>query len=84
LENARSAAPDVRIIKEEYRTVNGIKLLMIQMQGTIQGINFVYFGYYYSYSGGTVQLLAYTSKQIFDEKEQELEEFLNGFVRLSD
>jgi hypothetical protein len=82
-ENAKSAAPDVRIIKEEYRTVNGLKVLMMQMQGTIQGIKFVYFGYYYSYPGGTVQLLAYTSREIFNEKQDELETFLNGFVKLS-
>ncbi len=81
-ENARSVAPDLKIIKEEYRNVNGIDVFMMQMVGTIQGIRFVYFGYYYSNESGTVQLLAYTGEQLFEEYQEEMETFLNGFVVL--
>jgi len=83
-ENAKSAAPDVKIVKEEYRMVNGVKVLMMQMQGTIRGIKFMYLGYYYSYEGGTVQFISYTSSAIFEDKHDELEDFLNGFVRLNE
>jgi hypothetical protein len=80
LENARSVAPDIRATKEEFRNVNGIKVFMMQMEGTIQGIEFVYFGYYYSNSSGTIQLLSYTGKKLFDQYKDDAESLLNGLV----
>lgn len=82
LENARQVAPDARITKEEYRFVNGMKLLCMQMEGTIQGIRFGYLGYYYSNEGGTVQLITYTAQNLMKQYESEIEELLNGFMEL--
>lgn len=82
IQNARSAAPDIRVVKEEYRNVNGVKVLMMQMSGTIQGMKFRYFGYYFSNESGTIQLIAYTGENLFNEYEAETEQFLNGFVEL--
>jgi hypothetical protein len=81
-ENAKSASPDVRVVKKEYRNVNGVQVLMMQMAGTIQGIRFTYYGYYYSNSNGTIQLLTYTSESLFNDYLDEIELFLNGFVEL--
>lgn len=82
IDNARAAAPDLQVIKEEYRYVNGIQILMMQMTGTIQGLKFTYCGYYYSNEGGAVQLLTYTGTSLFDSRQKEIESFLNGFVVL--
>ena len=67
LDNAREVAPDIHISKQEYRTVNGNKVLMMQMDGTMQGMKFSYYGYYFSYEGGTIQLLTYTSQNLLEE-----------------
>lgn len=80
LENAKSAAPDIKIVKEEYRNVNGTQVLMMQMAGTLQGMKFTYYGYYHSNANGTIQLLAYTGANLFDEYKDEIESFLNGLV----
>ena len=80
LDNAKEAAPDIKIVKQEYRNVNGIKVLMLQMNGTIQGIKFVYYGYYYSNSSGTVQLMTYTGQNLLNDYLEEVESFLNGIV----
>ncbi|MBK9982920.1 MAG: hypothetical protein IPP15_10955 [Saprospiraceae bacterium] len=80
LDNARDAAPDVKIIKKEYRYVNGLKVLMMRMTGTIQNIKFSYYGYYYSTSGGATQFLVYSSEEIVDQHISDIEELLNGFV----
>ncbi len=80
IRNAQAAAPDLKVIKEEYRNVNGIRVLMMQMTGTIQGMKFTYFGYYYSSEGGAVQLLTYTGTSLFDDFVEDIELFLNGFV----
>ena len=82
ISNAKDAAPDIKVIKEEYRNVNGKRVFMMQMAGTIQGIRFTYFGYYYSNSNGTIQLLAYTGESLFNEYETEIELFLNGLIEL--
>jgi hypothetical protein len=80
IENAKGAAPDIKLTKEEYRNINGIQVLMLQMSGTIQGMRFTYYGYYYSNSNGTIQLLAYTGENLFNDYQNDIELFLNGFV----
>ena len=81
LENAKSAAPDIRIIKEEYRKVNNIKVLFMQMNGTIKGIKFTYYGYYFSNEKGALQFLTYTAQNLFDKYVAEMEDLLNGLVQ---
>lgn len=78
--NAQKAAVDAQIVKSEYRTVNGVSLVCVQLKGTIQGIKFVYLGYYYSNKNGSVQFLTYTSESLFEQSKKELEDFLNGFI----
>ena len=82
VENARDIAPDIHIVKEEYRMVNGEKILALELAGTTQGIEFVYLGYFYSYSGGTSQLILYTAQSLLEEYRPSAEQLLNGFVKL--
>lgn len=84
LENGRSVAPDLTIVKEEYRIVNGIKVLCLQMSGTMQGIKVVYYGYYYSNANGTIQFITYTAQNLLDRYSPESEKFLNGLVEIVD
>lgn len=77
-DNAKSAAPDIAIVKQEYRTVNGRKILCMQMDGTVSGIKFTYLGYYYSSKSGAIQLLTYTSQNLLEEYRKDLEGLLNG------
>ncbi len=83
IENARSAAPDLRVVEEEYRMVNGIKVLMMKMVGTIQGIEFAYLGYYYSNSSGSCQFITYSGVSILEQNKEQCELLLNGFVELN-
>jgi len=83
LENGREAAPDLKIVTEEYRMVNGIKVLHLQMNGTMLGIKFSYFGYYFSNSNGTVQFITYTSQNLIKEYKKECEKLLNGLVEIN-
>ncbi|MCK4662415.1 MAG: hypothetical protein KAT68_06095 [Bacteroidales bacterium] len=82
LENGKTAAPDLHIVKEEYRNVNGLTILLLQMNGTMQGIKFSYYGYYFSNSNGTVQFITYTSQNLLDEYKNDCEELLNGLVEI--
>ncbi len=82
-DNGKAAAPDLRIVKEEYRNVNDLKVLLLQMNGTMQGIKFSYYGYYFSNSNGTVQFICFTSQNLLDTYKPEIEKLLNGFVEIN-
>lgn len=83
LDNAREAAPDVKIIKEEYRTVNDLKVLQLQFSGTMQGLKFSYYGYYFSNENGSVQFITYTSPKLLEKYKPEIEKLLNGLVEIN-
>lgn len=84
LKNAKSAASDARLTHEEFRIVNGNKILMMEIKGTIQGIPFVYHNYYYSNESGTIQLISFTSQNQLDKYEDGMEDLLNGLVTLKE
>jgi len=79
-QNAQEESADIYIVKQEYRMVNGKKMLLMQMNGTVKGIKFSYYGYYYSNPGGTVQMVAYTSQNLFQDQLANAEELLNGLA----
>ncbi len=83
VENGKAVAPDLRITHEEYRTVNDLKVLLLQMDGTTQGIKFSFYGYYYSNSNGTVQFVTYTAQNLLNEYKSESEKLLNGLVEIN-
>src|SRR5690606_17656591 len=83
INNAENAAPDLEIVKEEYRIVNGNKILTIQMKGTISGLRFMYWGYYFTDGENSIQMLTYTHESLFTKYQKEIEELLNGFDRLT-
>mgnify|MGYP007094902967 CR=1 FL=1 len=84
LENAKSIAVDTRVSHEEYRMVNGLKVLSLEFLSTIQGIEFLYYGYYYSGENGTIQLLSYTYSSQATANRREMETFLNGLTIIGD
>ncbi len=79
LENAKGVAPDTKVIKKEYRTVNGNKVIYMEMVGTIQSIKFKYLGYYFSNASGSTQYLTYTGTNLEAKYKTEINNFLNGF-----
>ena len=82
LANGKEVAPDLKIVKEEYRNVNGLKVLLLEMSGTTKGIKFSYYGYYYSNTNGTVQFITYTSTKLLNSYKSKIEILLNGLVEL--
>jgi hypothetical protein len=79
LENAREFAPDLKIVKQEYRVVNGKKVIYMIMAGTAEGMKVTYSGYYYSDHSGTTQFLVYSTSNLVEKYNAELIDFLNGF-----
>ncbi len=82
LNNGKEVAPDMKVVKEDRRAVNGKEILFMQLEGTISGFLFSYLGYYYAGPAGTIQTLTYTSQNLLEEYKGDMMEFLNGFVVL--
>ena len=78
IENARRVASNIKINKQEIINVNDIEVLMLQFTATIQDVNFIYYGYFYSNDNGTFQLITYTGENLFYEYLHESLLFLNG------
>jgi hypothetical protein len=79
LKNTQAIAPDAQLVSEEKRLVNGNEVLSVQIEGTLEGaIPIVYLGYYHSGQTGTVQVVASTTKPLFEKYQSDLWELLNG------
>ena len=80
LSNARGIAPDAKSVKQEFRIVNGKKVIYMEMNCTVQGMKVTYLGYYYSDVSGATQLVTYTTTNLVDKYRSEINNFLNGLV----
>lgn len=83
LENARQIAPDIRIVEQEYRMVNGQKVLYLQLKGTMDGMKIAYSGYFFSNSSGTVQFITFTAQNLLEEYHEASQQLINGLVTIS-
>lgn len=79
LSNFKDVSPGAEITFREYRNVNGVKVLYQVMEGSLQGMDLIYYGYYFSNSAGTTQYLIITGKNLASKYRSDIEEFLNGF-----
>lgn len=78
LENMQKISPDGHITRNEMRMVNGQLVKCLQMEGHAKGIEFTFYGYYYSAENCTTQLVCYTSKGLFAKYKSDIEDLLNG------
>ena len=79
-DNFSFAADDARIVNQEFRSVNDLLILMLHMEGKIEGLSVFYYGYYFSSDKGTTQFVTYTTTNLFDAYKSEIEKFLNGLI----
>ena len=76
--NAKKIATNVEMIESAKVMISGCPFLKIRLRATIEGIEFIYYGYCGSGEWGTLQFLCYTSKNIFEEFKPSFEELLKG------
>lgn len=80
LQNARNAVPNTTVVFSENREVNGKQVRYLELEGTIQGIPFVYNYYLYSNNKACTQVAVFTSKQLYTEYQKDFQDLLNGFI----
>lgn len=80
LENARKVAPDARFVEQEYRSLNGSKVIYARIDATEHGTNLSFLSYYFANASGFTQLLLGTRSNFVDKHKAVIENFLNGLV----
>jgi len=82
IENTKKIIPEYKVIKEEYRQVNGIKVLCMIIQGSWKGMKQTFFNYYFTNAQGSVEFNLYTSSDEFEQYKKACEELLNGLTEI--
>lgn len=80
LDSMKKSDPEVKLVREEDRIVNGLPVKYIELQATVQGIKFHYLYYVYTTNDVTVQLVAFTYEKHIDKVRSDLENLLNGLT----
>jgi hypothetical protein len=78
-ETMKDSSFNPQIVKKEYRTVNGRKVLHMIIDATASGIDFRYSNYYYSDNSGCTQICTFTSQNLMDKYFNASQDLLNGF-----
>jgi hypothetical protein len=78
LENIKKADPNPKIITEEKRLVNGREVLCLVIEVAPGQIPLTFYYYLYTGKAGSIQVVAWTGTNLFDEYKQDLTNFLNG------
>lgn len=79
INNAKAAAPEITVDAETWRTVNGLKVLVLRYGGTTSGVKVTFYNQMYSDADGIVQLAGWTTSNLFDEHRHDLLELFAGF-----
>lgn len=79
LSNARKAATTLNVLNKEEVVVNGNKVVHLLFEAEVNGIEFIFEGYYYAGPEGTIQVIAYSGKALHKEYKEVIGSFLNGF-----
>lgn len=83
IKHLRQVAEDVEIIRQETRKVNGHIVTYLELKGNVKGTKAIYNNYYYTGPTGTIQVICFTSQNLYQENKKEMETFLNGFDLLN-
>ena len=79
LANAREVDPNVTAIRQGSRVVNGVGMLFIEYEATVGGVPFVFVAHFFSDTSGTVQIIAWTGRNLLAEYRDTIERFVSGF-----
>ena len=79
LANAREVDPNVTAIRQGSRAVNGVRMLFMEYEARVDGVSFVFVAHFFSDTSGTVQIIAWTGRNLLAEYRDTIERFVSGF-----
>ena len=72
-------AKDAKVIRRGYRNVNGQRVLFLELEATMSGIAFSFYGHYWSSPAGTVQIVGFGGRSLIGEHRSTIESFVSTF-----
>jgi hypothetical protein len=78
--NMKNAAQSVKLTDEKMIKVNGESMLSLRVEALVEGIPFIYRGYYASGNYGTIQFITYTHISLEKEYLGAMNNLLNGLT----
>ena len=79
LAEARTEAPNARVVFQEKRLVHGVQIWYLKIEADIKDVPVVYCGYYYGGKVGTIRVITFVEKRFLgDDLERDFAKFLNG------
>jgi len=79
LDNMKRVDSESKVLLDEKRTVNGLAVVCLTVEANVQEIPLTYHVYLYSGDEGSIQLMTWTGRKLFQESKADMEAFLNGF-----
>lgn len=79
LAHARNVDPKLIERRRGQRLVNGIPMLFVEFDGTVENVAATFFGHYYMGPSGTVQMLGWAVRDVTEVYLPKIEEFVSGF-----
>lgn len=80
LKLAQNMDPNAHVTHEDIRIVNGSLVRYIEMKATVEGMELVYVGYYYSGKEGIIRFLGFMSQNLLTKYRKDIDELLSGFT----
>ncbi|MFT5351957.1 MAG: hypothetical protein ACI9MF_002783 [Gammaproteobacteria bacterium] len=78
--NAHDIDPNAKLIDSGYRNVNGKKIMWAYIDAEAIGLQVRYYFHIYTGSGGTIQLIGFTTTNVFERKIEKFEEVFASFT----
>jgi hypothetical protein len=78
--NAREADPSAKLTNSGFRDVNGKRIMWARIDAKVSGIPIIYYSHIYTGPEGTVQLIGYTTQNIFEKRVEKIEEVIASFI----
>ena len=78
LKNAENAGAEVTEIRRGERNINGERMGFLEWRGVFNGFDMTYLGHFYSDAEGIVQVIGWTSSNIFEDRRGALERLASG------
>ena len=79
LMNAREVGTDMTEIRRGERNINGNRFTFIEFSGSVSGFDVTYLGLFYSDASGTLQIVGWSTSNIFEDTRGKVERFASGF-----
>jgi hypothetical protein len=79
LTNAQSVDPSAKVTRRGVRQVNGQRMLVLEIETTTKGIPFIIYSHNFSDKAGTLQIIAWTGKNLLNEYRSTVDSFVAGF-----